>query len=58
MLGDDYCKVVGVKSVVIKIFDGMVTTLDNLRYFLNLKNLISISYMEIALYEFLVALGN
>ena len=47
-LGDDHpCLVAGVGTIRVRMFDGVVRTLSNVKYVLELKkNLISLDYLE------------
>ena len=47
-LGDDHpCKVEGIKNVRVKMFDGIMRTLMNVKHILELKkNLVSLGYLD------------
>jgi hypothetical protein len=52
MGNDFYCKIVGVGSVQIKMHDGFVRTLTDVRHVLKLrKNLISLGVLDYVVYE-------
>ena len=46
-LGDDHpCKVAGIETVRMRMFDGMVRMFDNVKHIAELKNLVSLGYLE------------
>ena len=47
-LGDDHpCRVAGIESIWVRIFDGMVWTLTNVKHVPDLKkNLVSLGYLK------------
>ena len=54
ILGDDHpCRVAGIESIRVKMFDGMVQRLTNMKHVLDLKkNLVSLGYLERSSYSF------
>lgn len=47
ILGDDHlCKVTGMGTFRVRMFDGMVQTLINVKHVPKLKNLVTIDYLE------------
>ena len=53
-LRDDHpCKVAGIESIRMRMFDGMVQTLTNMKHVLELKkNLMSLGYLEQSSFSF------
>ena len=57
-MGNDVCKTVSISNIRIRIFDGHVRTLTNVRHVLDLKKLLSLGALEARGYKFFGADGG
>ena len=54
LMRNNSCKIIGIETIKIKIFDGIVRTLIDVKYDLDLKrNLISLSTINLNMYKYI-----